>query len=148
MKTFGNVELLVAYAKISRELKKKSLEEVISKFVRKAEKYPIRQYEEKKLKRIEKNINKSLCRIEKMSSLFFLDAKCLHRVLMQYLLFRKYYCFPVKMVIGVKKFPFSSHIWLEWKSSNINECKLVCEFEENIVGFDVIFDSDKDIERA
>lgn len=51
---------------------------------------------------------------------------------------------PVKMVIGVKKFPFASHMWLEWQSKQRD---LVCEYEENIVGYDVIFDSDKNIER-
>ena len=43
-----------------------------------------------------------------------------------------------------KSVSLASHMWLEWQSKQRD---LVCEYEENIVGYDVIFDSDKNIER-
>lgn len=74
------------------------------------------------------------------------ERKLTEKTLTDYLemLYREKYGMPVKMVIGVKKFPFASHMWLEWQSKQRD---LVCEYEENIVGYDVIFDSDKNIER-
>lgn len=144
MKAFRNVEVFLLYAKIDYVLKKKNFYCLISELVIDAEKKPIRAYSEKEMRKVEKKINKSLGRIEFISTIYFRNAKCLHRVIAQYILFRKYYCLPVKLVIGVKKFPFSSHIWLEWEGK---DHALVCECEENIVGYDVIFDSDKHIER-
>lgn len=144
MNTYGNIELFILYVKIDRFLKKNNFKELFSRLILEMEKRPIKNYSEKKTRRIEQKINKSLCRIENTSALYFRNAKCLHRVIAQYILFRKKYCFPVKIVIGVKKFPFSSHIWLEWKGEGHN---LVCESDENIVGYDIIFDSEEKFGR-
>lgn len=144
MKMFGNIRILFLFLKIDHILKNKGFEFLISDLVLNAEKQPLRIYGEKKIRKVQKRINKSLKKIDYISTIYLRDAKCLHRVIAQYVLFRVYFCIPVKIIIGVKKFPFSSHIWLEYKEK---KHMLVCEHEGNVVGYDVIFDSDKDIGR-
>lgn len=144
MKSFSRLGTFVLFKKIDLMLKKNNFQSVMENIVNDAEKITIKNYTEDEMRKIEKKINKSLHRIEVASTIYWHDAKCLHRTIAQYILFRKRCCLPVKMIIGVKKFPFSSHMWLEWQGK---QERLVCEYEENIVGYDIIFDSDKNIER-
>ncbi|BCJ98343.1 hypothetical protein bsdcttw_13840 [Anaerocolumna chitinilytica] len=57
---------------------------------------------------------------------------------MQYRILRRKFRLPVKIVIGVQKFPFCSHAWLVWKQGD----KAVFELNENIIRYTIIFDSD------
>lgn len=40
-------------------------------------------------------------------------AQCLHRSFLAFRFLRQKFAIPVELVIGVKKFPFSAHAWLE-----------------------------------
>lgn len=144
MRTFSKLEIIILYKKIDKWLKKEGFQSVIEGVVRRAEKKPLINYTEDERKKIEKKINKSIYNVEIASTIYWYEAKCLHRTIAQYLLFREKYGMPVKMIIGVNKFPFASHMWLEWQGE---QRALVCEYDENIVGYDVIFDSDKNIKR-
>lgn len=77
--------------------------------------------------------------IDKICLIYPGSAKCMHKTILQYRLMRGKYKLPVKMVIGVQKFPFCSHAWLTWKETN----EAVFELEENIIRYSIIFDSDK-----
>ena len=144
VKKFSVIGIIILFKKIDLRLKNEDFQNVIEGVVRHAEKEPLKKYTETERKKVERKIYKSIDNIETASTLYWNEAKCLHRVIVQYMLYREKYGMPVKMVIGVKKFPFASHMWLEWQSKQRD---LVCEYEENIVGYDVIFDSDKNIER-
>lgn len=144
MKILSKFKIIVLFKKIDFQLKKEDFQSVIEAIVRQAEKKALKQYTEDEIIKNESKIHKSIENIEVVSTLFLSETKCLHRTIVQYRLFRERYGMPVKMVIGVKKFPFSSHMWLEWQGEQRN---LVCECDENIVGYDVIFDSDINIER-
>ncbi len=144
MKTFSKFGIIILFKKIDLWLKKEDFQSVIEGVVRQAEKKTLKNYTEDERKKVERKINKSIYNIEIASTIYWHEAKCLHRTIAQYMLFRGEYGMPVKMVIGVNKFPFASHMWLEWQGE---QRALVCEYDENIVGYDVIFDSDKNIER-
>ncbi|WZX99284.1 lasso peptide biosynthesis B2 protein [Bacillus sp. FSL W7-1360] len=64
--------------------------------------------------------------VDKVCFWFFGNAQCLHRSLIGFKLARKK-GIKVQMVIGVKKFPFSSHAWLEYNNSVINDGQSVRE---------------------
>ena len=144
MKMFSKLGIIILFKKIDLRLKKEDFQSVIEGVVRQAEKKPLKNYTEAERKKAERKINKGIGNIEMASTIYWSEAKCLHRTIAQYMLLREKYGMPVKMVIGVNKFPFASHMWLEWQGE---QKALVCEYEENIVGYDVIFDSDKNIER-
>lgn len=121
---------------INNMLKKMSIESIISKLAYNAGE--LKKYENKELDIIERKIRKELRAIEKASSMYFGNAKCLQRSILQYILLRKRYGLNVDIVIGVKKFPFSSHAWVKWHYTN----KIACGAQEEIVGYDVIFSSE------
>lgn len=97
----------------------------------------LKKYDENQISKLEKKIIKELIAIDKASILFWGEAKCLHRTILQYDLLRKRYGLDVEIVIGVKKFPFASHAWLQWSENG----KSVSELEENIIGYQVIYSS-------
>lgn len=144
MKTFNKFGIILLFKKIDLRLKKEDFQSVIEGVVRQAEEKPLKNYTEDERKKVDRKINICIENIEIASTIYWHEAKCLHRTIAQYLLFREKYGMPVKMVIGVNKFPFTSHMWLEWQGE---QRSLICEYDENIVGYDVIFDSDKNIER-
>lgn len=121
---------------LNKSLKKTSIEQVIKKLV--SDMGELRQYEQKELDRVERKIIKELKAIEMASTLYWGKAKCLQRSILQYVLLRKKYGLNVDFVIGVKKFPFSSHAWVKWHYTN----KLACGSQEEIVGYDIIFSSE------
>ena len=60
--------------------------------------------------------------IDKVCFLFWGDAECLHRSLIGYKLLRRMGV-EVELVVGVKKFPFGSHAWIEYDNEIINDLK-------------------------
>ncbi|MGO1134120.1 lasso peptide biosynthesis B2 protein [Bacillus subtilis] len=45
-------------------------------------------------------------------------ADCIHKTLLGYKFLRKKYSLPVDMVVGVRKFPFEAHAWLQINNQN------------------------------
>lgn len=82
--------------------------------------------------------------IDKVCLIYMGDAKCLHRSILQYRYLRNKFGLPVKIVVGVKKFPFAAHAWIRWMTNN----QEVYENSEGVAGYKVIFDSERDIQRV
>lgn len=73
-------------------------------------------------------IKEILKMVEDTCLLFFNEARCLHRSVSAYHLFRKKQL-PIDLVIGVSKKPFISHAWLEFDGQVINDAP---EFVEKL----------------
>ncbi|MED4534205.1 lasso peptide biosynthesis B2 protein [Metabacillus fastidiosus] len=58
--------------------------------------------------------------VEKNCFHFFGNARCLHRSLVSYHIFREK-DIPIDLVIGIMKKPFTSHAWLEFNNQVIND---------------------------
>ncbi|MGG0299191.1 lasso peptide biosynthesis B2 protein [Bacillus albus] len=71
-------------------------------------------------------LTRLLNKIDKVCFWFFGNAQCLHRSLIGFKLVRKW-GIPAELVIGVKKFPFGSHAWLEHDGSVVNDIQTVKE---------------------
>ncbi|MGS2750591.1 lasso peptide biosynthesis B2 protein [Bacillus zanthoxyli] len=71
-------------------------------------------------------INLLLKRIDKVCFWFMGNAQCLHRSLIGFKLLRQD-GLPVQLVVGVRKFPFSSHAWVEFENNVINDVQTVKE---------------------
>lgn len=121
--------------KVDKLIKENSFEKVIENTTSNLSE--LKKYDENEISKLEKKIIKELIAIDKASTLFWGEAKCLHRTILQYDLLRKKYGLDVEIVIGVKKFPFASHAWLQWSDNG----KSVCELDENIIGYQVIYSS-------
>ncbi|MCU4930820.1 lasso peptide biosynthesis B2 protein [Bacillus thuringiensis] len=67
-----------------------------------------------------------LKKIDKVCFWFFGNAQCLHRSLIGFKLLRQQ-GLSVQLVVGVKKFPFSSHAWVECDGTVINDVQRVKE---------------------
>ena len=65
-------------------------------------------------------IKKIILLIDKVCFMFWGNAECLHRSLVGFKILRKQGV-SVELVVGVKKFPFSSHAWLELNNEVIND---------------------------
>ena len=101
----------------------------------------------KKDKVIEKMINRRLNAINQITTLFYRDGRCLYQTIAQYILLNKLVMLPVKFVIGVDKFPFSSHAWLVWRNEhNIEKRNVIDDYEDTVI-YHIIFDSEKDYHR-
>lgn len=70
----------------------------------------------------EVKITEILSLIDKVCFLFWGDAECLHRSLLGYKLLRQNGV-DVELIVGVTKFPFHSHAWLEYNRKIINDTK-------------------------
>jgi hypothetical protein len=66
------------------------------------------------------DIKKFLSTIDKVCFMFWGNAECLHRSLVGFKILRQM-GIEVNLVVGVKKFPFSSHAWLELNDRIIND---------------------------
>lgn len=66
-------------------------------------------------------INSILILIDKACAMCPFKAECLHRSFIGFRLIRQKFRVPANLVIGVKKFPFSSHAWLMIGNENMNE---------------------------
>lgn len=145
MKIVDFFEAFFWVKKIEGNLKKETLDVLLKKIIYENEKKPLnRLNSERNFKEIyEKKIMKKLFALEDACIYSGFNAKCLHRTIIQYKWFRGDMGYPVKFVIGVKKFPFQSHAWVVWKEDNTS----FCDSKENIRGYDIIFDSDIDYER-
>lgn len=73
-------------------------------------------------------IKEILKMVEDTCLLFFNEARCLHRSVSAYHIFRKKQL-PIDLVIGVSKKPFISHAWLEFNGQVINDAP---EFVEKL----------------
>lgn len=45
-------------------------------------------------------------------------ADCIHKTFLGYKILRKKFSMPVDMVIGIRKFPFEAHAWLQCYNNN------------------------------
>jgi hypothetical protein len=142
MRVFKFIYYLINTSILDTQIKRVNFKDLISRECYKIEKKQLKRYSAEKILTLEKIINNELIMIDKASLFFPGEAKCLHRAILQYRLLRGKFKLPVKIVIGVKKFPFSSHAWIQWKNSIS-----FCEAEENIIGYSVIFDSDRYIKE-
>lgn len=136
-----SIQILFMYIWLDCEMKKMSLLELLDRIVRNSEKVPYitpDKYNLLNMRRMEKKINGTLKKIDFISTIYFGKAKCLHRAIVEYIFLRKKYHFPVKIIIGVKKFPFEAHAWIAWIDDDFPDG---FEEKENIVGYQVIFDS-------
>ncbi|MGK0536945.1 lasso peptide biosynthesis B2 protein [Bacillus sp. 'calajunan'] len=73
-----------------------------------------------------KEITALLKKIDKVCFWFFGNAQCLHRSLIGFKVLRRQ-GLPAQLVVGVKKFPFSSHAWIEHENKVINDVQKVKE---------------------
>ncbi|WP_283751093.1 lasso peptide biosynthesis B2 protein [Bacillus cereus] len=48
-------------------------------------------------------------------------SDCIHKTLLGYKIIRRKYGVPVDMVVGIRKFPFEAHAWLQYKNQNFFE---------------------------
>lgn len=87
--------------------------------------YVSRYYKIKKINWYELVNEKSVSEIEHL--FWLLDvvcawyprkADCIHKTFLGYRIIRKKYGIPVDMVIGVRKYPFEAHAWLQCNNNN------------------------------
>ncbi|MBN1037035.1 lasso peptide biosynthesis B2 protein [Clostridium botulinum] len=126
------------------QLRVKKFKNVIGEYCEKYENIDIeiyRNYPKEEQIKLQKDLDITIIAIENASELYPFNAKCLHRTLIGYKLLRKKYNFPVKFVIGVKKFPFDSHAWLKWNDEFGG--KNLFELEEDTDKYQIIIDSSK-----
>lgn len=83
-----------------------------------------------------REIDELLSLIDKVCAGYPFKAQCLHRSFLGYRFVRSKYGIPVNLVIGVRKFPFSSHAWLMFRDKNLNE------LEEYTSQFKIILSSE------
>ncbi|AXR15602.1 hypothetical protein COC60_14180 [Bacillus thuringiensis] len=62
-------------------------------------------------------------------------ADCIHKTLLGYKIIRKNFAIPVEMVIGIKKFPFEAHAWLQCNGDNF------FDDQEETSRYNIILDS-------
>lgn len=91
MKRFSVIGIIILFKKIDLRLKNEDFQNVIEGVVRHAEKEPLKKYTETERKKVERKIYKSIDNIETASTLYWNEAKCLHRVIVQYMLYREKY---------------------------------------------------------
>lgn len=84
-------------------------------------KYKLYEDDQPITEELAEKLNDLLNSIDLTCSSYPFDAKCLHRSFLGYQFIRKKYQVPIELVIGVKKFPFTSHAWLTYKGMNVNE---------------------------
>lgn len=66
-------------------------------------------------------------------------ADCIHKTLLGYRIIRKKYSLPVDMVVGMRKFPFEAHAWLQINDidffiDNTNKYKIVISSKKMMEG--------------
>ncbi|MGM1034812.1 MAG: lasso peptide biosynthesis B2 protein [Bacillota bacterium] len=52
-------------------------------------------------------------------------ADCIHKTFLGYRIIRKKYSIPVNMVVGIRRFPFEAHAWLQCYQTNFFDDKEV-----------------------
>ncbi|WP_286925405.1 MULTISPECIES: lasso peptide biosynthesis B2 protein [Lysinibacillus] len=114
-----SVRLIYETILVNYLLKKKEFGQVIGIYEKKWGKVQLKKYKSK-------DIRKLLKKIDKVCFWFFGNAQCLHRSLIGFKLIRKK-GIPVQLIIGVKKFPFSSHAWLVYEDKVINDVQSVSQ---------------------
>lgn len=72
-------------------------------------------------KKLVSEVNQLIKLISLVCRLFPVEAECIHRSLLVYKYTRKLHALDSQMIIGVKKFPFKAHAWVEINGKNINE---------------------------
>lgn len=100
------------------------------------EKKNIKKYSLKDENDLKLAISDSLILVEKTSS-YYPGAKCLHRAILNFEILRGEFGLPVKLRVGVKKYPFLSHAWVAWNVNN----RSVIACEEDLEDFKIVFDS-------
>lgn len=114
---FQFVQIVFALIRFQIELRIYGFQKVFPKYV---ERYPISKHSENERNHID-GMNHLLRTIDIACALVPFKAECLHRSFLGFRFVRSKYSIPVDLVIGVKKFPFSSHAWLVLNDININE---------------------------
>ena len=71
-------------------------------------------------------------------------ADCIHKSFLGYRLIRKKYHLPVEIVIGVRKYPFAAHAWLQCNEVNFIDDKDETEGFKIIMGTGIIETGDTD----
>lgn len=136
MKLLFVIQNIGKIIQLNWQLKKHTFQEIILDLMKKG--YKGKKHEVADIPRLEKSIIPRLEAIESASAIYWGKAKCLQRSLLQYALLRNKYGLDVDLVIGVKRFPFSSHAWVQWHNTN----RIACGSPEEIVGYEVIFSTD------
>jgi Transglutaminase-like superfamily len=69
-------------------------------------------------KEIFKDIEQLFSTLDVVCTWYPKKADCIHKTFLGYKIIRKRYSIPVEMVVGVRKFPFEAHAWLQCYGKN------------------------------
>ncbi|WGV60416.1 lasso peptide biosynthesis B2 protein [Brevibacillus brevis] len=125
---------------VDLQLRKKGFHTAYLKYITRHKSYKskLKLYNDEQLS---KEVNNFLYLIDKVCRLYPFEAQCIHRSFLGYRFLREKLGFPVELVIGVKKYPFSAHAWLMFQGFNVNES------EEYTSEFQVILSSEEGVQR-
>ncbi|WP_110932679.1 lasso peptide biosynthesis B2 protein [Paenibacillus bouchesdurhonensis] len=116
---FQFIQVAFALIRFQIELRIYGFQKIFPKYV---ERYPIPKHSENERNHIGQ-MNHLLRTIDMACALAPFKAECLHRSFLGFRFVRTKCSIPVDLVIGVKKFPFTSHAWLVLNDKNINEAE-------------------------
>lgn len=137
MKVISYIKYYIQISSIDKKIKTKSFIDLVREECETSEKNSFIDLSALEDIKIRKKIDDEIIIIEKVSLIYPGKAKCLHRAILQYRLLSKRYNLPVKIIVGIQKFPFYSHAWLAWKNN-----QAIFELDENLIRYEIITDSD------
>jgi hypothetical protein len=115
-KWISYVKVIYLVKKIDKQLKNNGFKIIYEKYLDNQKLNPLRNLIQDEIEFIERY----LTAIDKVCFYFIGNARCLHRSVVGYHIFREKKI-PIDLVIGVSKKPFMSHAWLEYNGQVIND---------------------------
>ncbi|MFW2948812.1 lasso peptide biosynthesis B2 protein [Bacillus velezensis] len=75
-------------------------------------------FNEERYQEIFKQIEELFYMLDVVCAWYPRKADCIHKTFLGYKFLRRKYSIPVDMVVGVRKFPFEAHAWLQVNNQN------------------------------
>lgn len=95
------------------ELHYRGFNEVFKKYAKKYYRIKDKKMTAEKFEKYTKEIETIFRKLDIVCTWYPRKADCIHKTLLGYRIIRKKYSVPVDMVVGVRKFPFEAHAWLQ-----------------------------------